>query len=69
MPMLVTCPTCGTEYEATREEVLSGRWQGGCPVCRPPARDDPPATVCEGCGRPLRAGARRVCARCLGVAA
>ncbi len=69
MPMLVTCPTCGHEYEASREEVLSGRWRGGCPVCRPRTRDDPPAPVCEGCGRPSRAGRRRVCGRCLGIPA
>ncbi len=68
MPMLVVCAVCGTTYEASREDVLSGRWRGGCPVCRPPTRDDPPATVCESCGRPLRAGRRRLCARCLGVA-
>ncbi len=45
MPMVVVCPVCGTEWETTREEILSGRWWGGCPVCRPPTRDDPPATV------------------------
>ncbi len=69
MPMQVTCTVCGSEHEATREDVLSGRWRGRCPVCRPPARDDPPATTCESCGRPLRAGRRRICATCLGVAA
>lgn len=69
MPMMVTCPTCGTEWETSREEVLSGRWRGSCPVCRPPTRDDPPAATCEACGRPLRTGRRRVCARCLGIPA
>ena len=48
---------------------LSYAWRRRCPVRTPPALYDPPVTVCEGCGRPLRAGWRRVCARCLGVAA
>ncbi len=70
MAMLVTCSVCGTERETTREEVLAGTWRDGCPVCARPAKTgQTPPTVCEGCGRPLRAGRRRVCARCLGVAA
>ncbi len=70
MAMVVTCPVCGSEYEAAREAVFTGTWRDGCSVCARPAKTGQnPPTVCEGCRRPLRAGRRRVCARCLGVAA
>ena len=36
------CGACGAEFEATRAEILSGRWKDGCPCC-PPAADDPDA--------------------------
>lgn len=69
MAMLVSCPTCGHEYETSREDVLTGAWRRRCPVCKPPAVDDLPASSCEACGRPLRAGRRRVCGTCLGIPA
>ena len=35
MSVTVTCGGCGTTYESTRAEVLSGAWRR-CPACREP---------------------------------
>ena len=67
MTMVVTCPRCQAEYEATCDEIGAGTWRRHCPVCHLPPQSA--ATTCEGCGRPLRAGNRRICAACLGIAA
>lgn len=70
MALLVVCPTCATEWETSREDVLRGTWRDGCPVCARPAKTGQnPLTACESCGRPLRAGQRRVCGPCLGIPA
>ena len=72
MTVTVECPRCATTYEATGAEIAAGAWRRRCPGCPPPPpAAEPPAaeSTCEGCGRPLRAGKRTVCARCLGVAA
>jgi hypothetical protein len=62
-----TCRRCGTPIEADRERILGGDWQY-CDSCRANRERRPSATVpCELCGRPLRAGKRAVCARCLGA--
>ena len=72
MTMVVTCPRCATTYEATGAEIAAGTWRRRCPGCPPPtapAEATAAASTCEGCGRPLRADKRTVCARCLGGAA
>lgn len=38
--VIVTCPRCGFERTITHEELISGSWQGKCPVCQPPDDDD-----------------------------
>ena len=50
MPVIVTCATCGTTYEATTAAVRVGAWRR-CPTCRP--RDTPS----ERAGAPPGSGA------------
>jgi hypothetical protein len=66
--MLTTCRTCGQEFEPDHRSIVTATWRT-CQACLPaaaPASDDF-GSRCERCGRPLRAGTRPICARCLGV--
>lgn len=66
---LVRCRACGDEFEVPRAEIVGGSWQRPCPRCHPPSLPPSQPSICEGCGRTLRAGKRTVCATCLGIAA
>ena len=61
----VICGSCGIDYEPTKDRIVRGQWRT-CPACSG-MPVDLPTTACEGCGRPLRAGNRTLCLRCLGV--
>lgn len=61
--VLVSCATCGMDYELSHDCILRGQWKK-CPACS----DQLPQTVtntCEGCGRELRNTSRRLCLSCL----
>jgi hypothetical protein len=66
MTIQTVCKICGALIEADRERILAGN-RRPCDRCRGTERQAPACTACELCGRPLRAGKRTVCARCLGV--
>jgi len=68
MAILTTCRRCGADHEPDRRAIVGGAWRL-CPRCREEDRDAEPTARCGACGRPLRAGTRPVCGRCLGVAA
>jgi NMD protein affecting ribosome stability and mRNA decay len=61
-----TCKTCGQEFAPDRWTILAGTWRV-CATCRTENGADRPAASCrcERCGRPLRAGTRTLCYRCL----
>jgi len=61
------CRRCGIEFTADRGAILAGTWRRQCPTCPPPDRGNSVSTMCIGCGRPLRAGSRPVCVRCIAV--
>jgi len=73
VPILTTCRRCGAEHEADRRAIVAGAWRL-CPRCREADRDgEPPPRPCHqltlgSVRRPLRAGNRPVCGRCLEVA-
>jgi hypothetical protein len=60
---LVTCKTCGAEFEPSREAIKAGAWRL-CPMCAPAPTKE---TSCRECGRVLRATKRELCLRCMGV--
>lgn len=35
MSLIVTCRTCGRDYEPDRAAIIAGLWRD-CPECRPP---------------------------------
>jgi hypothetical protein len=66
--MLTTGRICGQRSDPDHRANITATWRT-CQACRPaavPAPDDS-GSRCERCGRPLRAGTRTICARCLGV--
>ena len=68
--LLTACHRCGRDHEPDRAAIIAGAWHlcGDCRAAeaQPPAAP-PPAGRCHECGRPLRAGGRTICGRCLGV--
>ena len=67
--LLAACRACGWTHEPDRAAIVAGTWHR-CAGCRAAEEAPPrptPSGACHECGRPLRAGGRTVCARCLGV--
>jgi len=64
--VVTACRECGQEFEPDHAAILAGSWRT-CPTCEPSRASQHPKaqTRCEGCGRVLRAGHRRVCLGCL----
>lgn len=72
MGIVTTCRRCRAQFAPDRRAIAAGAWRL-CPGCRGdaatrPDAPDPSAGRCGQCGRPLNAGKRTVCGRCLGVA-
>lgn len=63
--IIVTYRGCGWEFDAIR----AGPRQRLCPRCPPPSPPLSGTTISEQRSRPLRAGKRPLCARCLRIAA
>ncbi len=68
--IIAVCRRCGMDFEPDHDAILAGTWRT-CLTCRPPTTPPPddPGSRCESCGRPLRAGHRRMCLACLTGAA
>ena len=67
MTLITTvCRECGAEFEPGRDAIVRGAWRV-CAGCRLKDAPEPqqPASRCEQCGRPLRAGSRNICLGCL----
>ncbi len=64
--IVARCRACGMEFEPDHDAIVRGAWRV-CAGCRLKDAPEPqqPASRCEQCGRPLRAGTRTICLGCL----
>jgi hypothetical protein len=64
MPVEIRCHTCGAPRTLSKADLVRGQQvYRQCRACR----ENQPASTCQGCGRPLLATGRQLCASCLGA--